>query len=149
MGILSKLLLENINFTNWVKPSLDKLKLEYKVEHELKGKELFDDFEDFQNYINNSRIITITPQIDNQINNRSQTEDFEELHDLISSYSSYPEFRNEDTLKALYQGFEDNKPMDLPIIIKEDGDMTIFSGNTRMDVAFQLGINPKAILIEL
>ena len=149
MGILNKLLLENTNFTNWVKPSMDKLKLEYKVEHELKGKELFDDFNNFLSYINNSQTITVTPQMDDQIYNRSQTEDFEELHDLISSYSSYPEFRNEDTLKALYQGFEDNKPMDLPIIVKEDGEMTIFSGNTRMDVAFQLNINPKVILIEL
>jgi FlaA1/EpsC-like NDP-sugar epimerase len=72
-----------------------------------------------------------------------------ELLDLIKSYRSYPEYRNEETLKAIYDGFKNNQPMDLPIVIEfKDGYKRIFSGNTRMDIAFQLGINPKVLLIK-
>jgi hypothetical protein len=39
--------------------------------------------------------------------------------------------------------------MDYPIVIEdEDGYRRVFSGNTRMDIAFQLGINPKVLLIK-
>jgi hypothetical protein len=39
--------------------------------------------------------------------------------------------------------------MDLPIIIEfSDGTRKVFSGNTRLDVAFQLGIEPKVLLIK-
>ena len=39
--------------------------------------------------------------------------------------------------------------MDYPIVIEdEDGSKRVFSGNTRMDIAFQLGINPKVLLIK-
>jgi hypothetical protein len=38
--------------------------------------------------------------------------------------------------------------MDLPIVIQDNGYKRIFSGNTRMDIAFQLGINPKVLLIK-
>jgi hypothetical protein len=39
--------------------------------------------------------------------------------------------------------------MDLPIVIEfSNGSKRIFSGNTRMDIAFQLGINPKVLLVK-
>jgi len=39
--------------------------------------------------------------------------------------------------------------MDLPIVIEfADGSKRILAGNTRMDVAFQLGINPKVLLVQ-
>jgi hypothetical protein len=37
--------------------------------------------------------------------------------------------------------------MACPIIFDDGGERFVFSGNTRMDIAFQLGINPKALLI--
>jgi hypothetical protein len=95
------------------------------------------------------KIITITPSEDQDIDYRSGTESYDELLDLIKSYRSYPEFRNEETLKAIYDGFKNNQPMDYPIVIEdEDGYRRVFSGNTRMDIAFQLGINPKVLLIK-
>ena len=39
--------------------------------------------------------------------------------------------------------------MDLPIVIDNKGKLTIFSGNTRLDVTFQLGITPKALFITI
>jgi hypothetical protein len=39
--------------------------------------------------------------------------------------------------------------MDLPIVIEdESGYRRVFSGNTRMDIAFHLGINPKVLIIK-
>jgi hypothetical protein len=146
---LIDLLKESIQFTNWKLPSLPQLKQEFKIEQEMKGNEFWNNEADFLSAIKNGEIVTITPSEDQDIDYRSGTTSYEELLDLIKSYRSYPEFRNEKTLKFIYDGFKTNQPMDLPIVIKsEDGYKRIFSGNTRMDVAFQLGINPKVLLIK-
>jgi hypothetical protein len=146
---LIDILKEITGFSNWVMPSLSQLKQEFKIEQEMKGNEFWEDETDFLNAVKNSRIITITPSEDQDIDYRSGTESYEELLDLLKSYRSYPEFRNEKTLKAIYDGFENNQAMDYPIIIEDkDGSRRIFSGNTRMDIAFQLGINPKVLLVK-
>jgi hypothetical protein len=146
---LINLLKEILQFSNWKTPSLSQLKQEFKIEQEMKGNEFWEDEEEFMNAIKKGKIITITPSEDQDIDYRSRTESYNELLDLIKSYRSYPEFRNEETLKAIYNGFKNNQPMDYPIVIEdEDGYRRVFSGNTRMDIAFQLGINPKVLLIK-
>jgi hypothetical protein len=146
---LINLLKEITGFSNWKIPSLSKLKQEFKIEQEMKGNEFWEDEEDFLNAIENGNTITITPSEDQDIDYRSGTESYDELLDLIKSYRSYPEFRNEETLKAIYDGFKNNQSMDYPIVIEDkDGYRRVFSGNTRMDIAFQLGINPKVLLIK-
>ena len=146
---LVNLLKEITGFSNWKIPSLSQLKQEFKIEQEMKGNEFWKNEEDFLNSIKNGKITTITPSEDQNIDYRSGTESYEELLDLIKSYRSYPEFRNKKTLQSIYDGFKNNSPMDLPIVIEfEDGSRRIFSGNTRMDIAFQLGINPKVLLIK-
>jgi hypothetical protein len=145
---LITLLKEIIEFSNWKMPSLSQLKQEFKIEQEMKGNEFWDSEEDFLNAVKNGKIITITPSEDQDIDYRSGTESYDELLDLIKSYRSYPEFRNEKTLQFIYDGFKSNSPMDLPIVIQDNGYKRIFSGNTRMDIAFQLGINPKVLLIK-
>jgi hypothetical protein len=115
----------------------------------MKGNKFFESEEDFLNAVKNGEIVTITSDQDAEVDYRSGTKSYEELLNLIKSYRSYPEFRNEKTLKSIYDGFKTNQPMDLPIIIKFSGGYKrVFSGNTRMDVAFQLGINPKVLLIK-
>jgi hypothetical protein len=146
---LIDILKEITGFSNWVMPSLSQLKQEFKIEQEMKGNEFWDSEEEFLNAVKNSKIITITPSEDQDIDYRSRTESYEELLDLLKSYRSYPEFRNEKTLKAIYDGFKNNQAMDYPIIIEDkDGSRRIFSGNPRMDIAFQLGINPKVLLVK-
>ena len=146
---LLDILTEMIGFSNWKMPSISQLKQEFKIEQEMKGNEFWEDEEEFINAVKNGKIITITPSEDQNIDYRSGTESYDELLDLIQSYQSYPEFRNEKTIKAIYDGFKNNQPMDYPIVIEnEDRSRRIFSGNTRMDVAFQLGINPKVLLIK-
>ena len=145
---LLDILKEAIGFSNWVMPSLSNLKQEFKIEQEMKGNEFWEDEEDFLNAVKNGKIITINSSEDQDIDYRSGTTSYEELLDLIQGYRSYPEFRNEKTLKAIYDGFKENKAMDYPIVIEdENGSRRVFSGNTRMDIAFQLGIDPKVLLI--
>jgi hypothetical protein len=146
---LIDILNEIIQFSNWKMPSLSSLKQEFKIEQEMKNNKYWKDEEDFLNAIKNGKIITITPSEDQSIDYRSRTESYEELLDLIQSYKSYPKFRNEETINAIYDGFKNNQSMDYPIVIEdEDGSRRIFSGNTRMDVAFQLGVNPKVLLVK-
>ena len=91
---LIDILKEITQFSNWRMPSLSKLKQEFKIEQEMKGNEFWEDEDDFLNAIKNSKITTITPSEDQDIDYRSGTESYEELLNLIQSYRSYPEFRN-------------------------------------------------------
>jgi hypothetical protein len=146
---LIDILNEITQFSNWRIPSLSQLKQEFKIEQEMKGNKFWENEEDFLNAIKNGRITTITPSEDQNIDYRSGTESYDELLDLIKSYRSYPKFRNEQTLKSIYDGFKTNQPMDLPIVIEdENGYRRVFSGNTRMDIAFHLGINPEVLIIK-
>ena len=145
---LIDILNEIIQFSNWKMPSLSSLKQEFKIEQEMTGNEFWEDEEDFLNAVENGKIVTINSSEDQDIDYRSGTTSYEELLDLIQGYRSYPEFRNEKTLKAIYDGFKENKAMDYPIVIEDESNRRVFSGNTRMDIAFQLGINPKVLLIK-
>ena len=146
---LLDILKEITEFSNWQMPSESQLKQEFKIEQEMKDNEFWEDEEAFLNAIKNGEVVTITPSEDQNIGYRSETESYEELLDLIKGYRSYPKFRNEKTLKAIYDGFKKNQPMDYPLVIEDENkDRRIFSGNTRMDIAFQLGINPKVLLIK-
>ena len=137
-------------FNNWTVPSDDTLKREYKVEIELKGRDhLFLSEQDFIDRVKSAPIVSISASEDRMIKNRSRTRNKEELIDLVSSYRSWPEFRNMKTVDAIYQGFENNSPMELPIVIKQPGRTFILTGNTRMDIAFQMGVSPKVIMVEL
>ena len=139
-----------INFTNWVMPSNDVLKREYKVEHTLKGSNYFPSEKDFIDAVKGGKVTAITNAIDRTIQRRSRTSDFDSLFRLIRGYRSYPEFRNKETLMAIYDGFKAGKPMEYPIVLElPDGKLSVFSGNTRMDIAFQLGIEPKVIIVKV
>ena len=145
---LLDLLKESVQYTNWVKPSIDSLKKEFKIEHELKGHDFFDSEEEFLEAARKAQVATITPSEDARIAYRSRTASKKELLNLIKGYRSYPKYRNEETLENLYTRFEQNEPMDMPIVIEfSNGRQRVFAGNTRMDVAFQLGISPKVFLI--
>ena len=147
---LKDILLEVVSYNTWVVPDEDTLRREFKVEHEYKGLNLFNDVEDFLTKVKNSKITSISKSDDMSIINRSRTQNFDSLLNLISSYASYPKYRNEDTLRDLYKKMEENKELDFPIVLQyPDGRRRLFSGNTRMDVAFQLGITPKVILVNV
>lgn len=138
------------SYSAWKRPDMDMLKQEFRVEHEKKGRDNFRSFEDFLKAIKKAKVISLSDSEDAKIYSRSFTNSFEDLLDLIRGYASYPKYRNKDTLRALYQRFKDNKPMDMPIVFEdESGEREIFSGNTRLDIAFQLGITPKILLVKV
>lgn len=146
---LLDLLKESVQYTNWVKPSIDSLKKEFKIEHELKGHDFFDSEEEFLEAARKAQVVTITPSEDARIAYRSGTESKEELLSLIKGYRSYPKYRNEKTLENMYNRFEQNETMDMPIVIEfSNGRRRVFAGNTRMDIAFQLGINPEVLMVK-
>jgi len=146
---LYQLLLE----VRWVRPNQNELKREYHVEYELKSLSstgIFKDLDDFLEKVKNAKIVEVTPELDNKIRYRVQTQDKDSLLSLIKSYKSYPEFRNEKTLDDLYSRIQNDKTVFMPIVLKyPNGDMRVFSGNTRMNISFQLNINPKVLMIEI
>lgn len=134
---------------NWRVPPVEKLKLEYKVEHELKGNSFWDSEDDFLQAIDNAKIVEVTPEMNNSISYRSNTDSKEQLLDLIRGYASYPKYRNEQTIDELYERISSGDVMDYPIVIEfPSGKKRVFSGNTRMDIAYQLGKNPKVLLVK-
>ena len=139
-----------VKFNKWVKPSKDNIALEYKVEYMFHTKhsygDIFPTLEDFETAVNNGKVVNPN-KLD--VGNTTDFNDIDGLFDMISGYRSYPEFRNEKTFQAVIDGFAKNKPMNMSIIIKSHGNhYTIMSGNTRLNIANILGIEPKAVVIE-
>lgn len=144
---------QKINYSNWMIPNTDSLRQEYEIEYKKHvihqfGK-LWNSFHEFQIAIKNAQIKQINKNFDLNIDNRTHTNSFLSLLGMIKSYKSYPKYRNEKTLKNLYNRFKQNKPMDMPIVLNDNENYWIMSGNTRMDIAFQLGINPKILIINI
>ena len=144
-----------IKFTNWVKPDKKDLALEYKIEYSIKPlKNLtgnaFPTLESFLSAVNKAKVLKVTPAIDSRIQYRSRTRDKKSLISLIKNYASYPQYRNEKTIDAIYDGYRDNKPMKMPLVLKlQDGTMRVMGGNTRADIGMQLLGYYMAILVEV
>lgn len=164
---LIQFLNENTQFTNWVLPSDEDLALEYKLEYENKGlgrylertmsdygieigDNVFPDANAFIQAAKSSKPMLVDKSKDSRIEYRSNCNSVQCLVSLIKGYASYPKYRNEDTINALAQGFEQNKPMKMPIVLQfSDNSYRVMGGNTRMDMAFIKGVNPKVIVIDL
>lgn len=143
------------NFTNWIRPDNAAIELEYKVEYTIKPlKSLtgnaWPTVEDFKQSVAQASVKEVTPEFDRKIQYRSHTRNKEEVLGMIRGYASYPQFRNEQTIDAIYDGFKQNKPMKMPIVLEfSGGRYRVMGGNTRMDIAFQLGINPKVLIVKV
>jgi hypothetical protein len=108
----------------------------------------FPDLKSFVSAVKNAKILKVTPTIDSSIAYRSRTRNKESLLSLIRGYASYPEFRNEKTIESIYDGYRENSPMKMSIVLKlQDGTMRVMGGNTRMDAANHLGITPQVLLV--
>lgn len=138
-------------YDQWQFPSDEELKKEFYIEHELKGKKIFKDEKEFVGFTKKyGKSLIIGEAYDKTIANRTRTSTPQALMSILKTYKSWPEFRNEKTTKNLYRRFQQNLPLDMPIVIREkSGYEKVFSGNTRMDVAFQLGVEPKIIVLKL
>lgn len=145
-----KHILESIRYDAWVKPDIAMLKQEFHVEHELKGHSWFANEQEFLVAARRAKVVTVTPSINRDIDYRSNTQTYDALVRLLSAYQSWGKYRSEEKLKRLYDRFRNNLEMDMPIVLKfPDGTMRVFGGNTRMDIAFQLGFDPQVLMIEV
>lgn len=135
------------HFNNWAKLTPEQIKQEYEWEyiaHVSHRWKLFKDFDDFKNAVENAEVLTLTPEIDRHVANRSYTETIEELKDLTSNY------RFPRDVDRIVHGFETNARMPMPILLKlPNNRLYIMSGNTRTDAAFILGITPKVLVVDV
>lgn len=150
--ILNPLLRESSQ-SPWVFPSEEALLNEYNVEYKHHIQHdigpIFPTFEDFYRACANGEQVEINSKIDSKIANRSHTQNYGELIDLISSYRSYPAYRNEKTVMNLYDRIQNGESLDMPIILRRENNLRVMSGNTRMDVAFQQGTNPVCLIVDI
>lgn len=86
----------------------------------MKGHALWNDKSEFLEAVQQAKVETLTPESDKSISFRSRTQKRDRLLELIKCYQSYPRFRNEKTLNAIYEGFRTNAPMDRPIVLDFD-----------------------------
>ena len=134
----------------WKKPSTEELKREFHVEVVLKGATFFASEQQFLLAAKNGEVLEVTPEMDKKIAYRSRTKSQDQLLSLIRGYRSYPEFRNESTIQNLYDRIGAGMEMNMALVVRfANGDLRVLAGNTRMDVAFQLGINPTVLVLDV
>jgi hypothetical protein len=152
MKKFSQYLKESNNF--WIPPDDANIDHEYAREYHNHFKHShgnhFPTRDDFHDAVKGSPVVHIDAKKDTTIYGRSHTQSFDDLHNLIKSYRSYPKYRNEKTLTDLSDRIKNKQPTHLPIIMKHgDGKHSIFSGNTRADLAKQHHGFYKAIVVDL
>lgn len=104
---------------------------------------IFPTFEDFVSSLKSAKVITLTPEHDRRIMNRSHTGSIDSLKSLVSGY-----YMPRD-VDRIVQGYESNAAIPYPIILKGTNGEWIQAGNTRCDVAFIMGIEPKVLLVDV
>lgn len=104
---------------------------------------IFDTFQDFVSALRSAPVITLTKEHDSRVMNRSHTSSIDGLKSLVSGY-----FMPRD-VDRIVRGYQTNAAMPYPIILKGSRGEWIQSGNTRCDVAFIMGIEPKILLVDV
>ena len=104
---------------------------------------IFTDFDDFKTRLKKAKVINLTPQIDNQITNRSHTSSIKSLKSLVGSYVMPRD------VDRIVQGIMSDDKLPMPIVLKGSRGMWIMAGNTRLDTAFLLGNKPKVLMVDV
>jgi hypothetical protein len=147
---------EKLSYNNWVRYTPESLKsdfVEYKKKENNKWKNranrigsrfpIFNSLEHFKEILDKTEIKNLTDSMDRKINNRSRTDSIEDLKGLVSGY-----VRPRDVDKIV-KGYESGARIPLPIVIEGDKGSWIMAGNTRLDVAFILGVQPKVLWVKV
>jgi hypothetical protein len=143
-------------FNNWVFPNAATLQAdfeEYKKKETRKWEQraqvmgfrfpIFNTLQDFISALKSAQIIMLTKEHDRRVMNRSHTSSIEDLKSLVGGYNMPRD------VDRIVQGYQSNAPMPYPIILKGSKGEWIQAGNTRCDVAFILGIEPKVLLVDV
>lgn len=134
----------------WVRPDAEQLRLEFRVEHELKALNVFQDVTQFLEAARLAKPERITASKDRAIQYRSRTRNKQELISLLRGYRSWGKYRSEEKVERMYDRFRTNAPMDMPLVLEwPNGRRRVFAGNTRMDIARHLDIDPTVLIIKI
>jgi hypothetical protein len=110
-------------YSNWRNPRPEDLQHEYDIEYKNHVKnwagDVWPSYDDFaKDAAERGQVVDLTHDVDSRVGNRSHTRNKQDLLGLIKSYRSYPQYRNEKTLDSLYNGFQNNDSITMPIILK-------------------------------
>lgn len=145
---------EVVNYDNWVRYTPQSLKddfLEYKKKEARKWQSraqqigsrwpMFDTLADFQRALDQAPIVNIDKLAN--VNNLTKNRSLEDIADMVSGYQMPRD------VDRIVQGYENNVPLPLPIILKGNNGLWIMAGNTRQSTARVLGITPRALLVDI
>lgn len=140
-------------FASWATPDTKTLKREWKVEVEMKGlswlMEKYPTPEAFAAGVKAAPELEVTPEIHGTIIGATRHSDKASLIHLLKTYASWPKYRNEKAVEAIYEGFRQGNEMKMPILVRHHGKLRVLAGNTRMDIAAQLGLMIEAKVLEV
>ena len=148
--------IETPKFNNWVFPNAATLQAdfeEYKKKEDYKWKSraanmgfrfpIFDTFQDFSSALHSAPVINLTKEHDRRVMNRSHTSSLNGLKSLVSGYNMPRD------VDRIVQGYQSDAAMPYPIILKGSKGEWIMAGNTRLDTAFILGVQPKVLYVDV
>lgn len=147
---------EEKKYTNWVNYTPESLNsdfAEYKKKEERKWKTraqaigarfpLFKDFPEFTQALKKAKVKKLFKGEAEKIGHVSLND---KLSGVKSMVSSYQQPRDVD---RIVKGFDSNAKMPMPIIIKGKKDNFILAGNTRLNVAYIMGILPQVLVVDV
>lgn len=137
-----------MNTVNWIENPKDQIEAEYEREFvRYFGRVL--SLEEFSNKLDEGKRVYISVDRDNGIRNMTRCNSITGVVDLIKTYRSYPQYRNEKTIAALYARIVNGMQVHMPLFVKKDGVVTIIAGNTRQNLAYIAGLDTIGQLIDL
>ena len=77
----------NKSFTNWIFPDKKSIGLEYDVEYkhhiQYDFGDIFPTYDSFESAVKNGKIVSLTKSMDNSVQNRSRTQNMNQLRSLV------------------------------------------------------------------
>jgi len=147
---------EQERYTNWVNYTPESLKsdfAEYKKKEDSKWKTraqaigarfpIFKGFPEFTQALKNAKVKKLFKGEAERIGNVALNNDIAGVKSMVSSY-----VRPRD-VDRIVKGFESNAKMPMPIILKGKKDMFIMAGNTRLNVAYIMGLLPQVLVVDV
>jgi len=104
--------------------------------------DLFKGFDEFKQQVKSATVVDWIESLDSQTSYRSRCRTLDELKDLTSNY------RHPRDVDDLVNKMKIGVALPYPLILDIKGQFRVMSGNTRMDIAYILGIVPKVKVIK-
>jgi len=147
---------EQERHANWVNYTPESLKsdfAEYKKKEERKWKTraqaigarfpLFKGFPEFTQALKKAKVKKLFKGEAERIGNVALNDNLPDIKSMVSAYQ-----RPRD-VDRIVKGFESNAKMPMPIILKGKKDQFIMAGNTRLNVAYIMGILPQVLIVDV